>query len=386
MDQLNDFTDKLLQIKGSKNVNKASILIRERAHAQKWSCRFSDQAITYFLTKGFCNFDLSESPQGLSVFSLTPVEGVQARSKKARRREIQEILGDKKLSEADLEELSEPAIYIPKSMAEAKDQVSTMISFLKLLTEDKEGRRKKFNVATTGYEWLLSYMENHRHAFNSRCVLDKTFLPRLMYLADRYWQHYLYELIEKSTDRHSPMRRPRKLLSDYHIWFFQRELGSISTGGSTYTLTLPVCLSKMSTPSSTAASKNEPAEKKKKKKASKEKEKDKDKEAETKADSPSWHTTNPSPRDNWLIPEGKKWSDYWGAEKAANGKGFPKVRHHASRRTANLCIAYQVVGKCSKGSSCSLAHVKPDEFKDEESEAISSRLKELYGDEFKDAS
>lgn len=100
---------------------------------------------------------------------------------------------------------------------------------------------------------------------------------------------------------------------------------------------------------------------------------------------PSWHKGLRADEyvREWMVPEGKKFSDFFGPHKRENVRGLPKVPHHSTRKPTNLCIRYQVGNgtKCGGGEFCSLAHIRPQDMSREVKDKITIHLSQVYSGE-----
>ena len=75
---------------------------------------------------------------------------------------------------------------------------------------------------------------------------------------------------------------------------------------------------------------------------------------------PDWHSTNPSIRPNWKLPDGKTTRDFFHTQDEigrANISRFPRVQHHITHKRAPICTTYQCRGTCAP--TCRRAHILP---------------------------
>ena len=87
---------------------------------------------------------------------------------------------------------------------------------------------------------------------------------------------------------------------------------------------------------------------------------------------------NPDANPAWQAPEGKRFGQYFNAQRPQNKAGFPKLKHHTSGAIEAMCIAFQVKGECRNGKACRLSHVPYGKLTTEEKDQIGKRLEQVF--------
>ena len=86
---------------------------------------------------------------------------------------------------------------------------------------------------------------------------------------------------------------------------------------------------------------------------------------------------NPDVITEWALPKGKRFGDFFNPrDLPANMKGWPTFPHHTSGKTANLCLKFQTLGKCSL--SCQMAHFNAKKLDKATHDEITVRLHKIY--------
>ena len=95
---------------------------------------------------------------------------------------------------------------------------------------------------------------------------------------------------------------------------------------------------------------------------------------------PTWWSSNPEKVQEWCIPAGKSYRDFFlpgkHKENFANWPSFKHHRHPKISEPRPLCIKYQSSSSCRAG--CRLAHIKPSAMDPKKKESVSSRFHDIY--------
>ena len=94
-----------------------------------------------------------------------------------------------------------------------------------------------------------------------------------------------------------------------------------------------------------------------------------------------WHKELPSGEfvREWQLPEGKDFFDYFGRDRPGSVQGLPRLPHHRTGKTVNLCLRFQFKkGGCRRGFWCDMAHVKPSSMTREVKDKITTHLANVY--------
>ena len=83
---------------------------------------------------------------------------------------------------------------------------------------------------------------------------------------------------------------------------------------------------------------------------------------------------------DWAIPLGKKFGDYFGPHRKDNVVGLPFVQHHRTKRPAPICLKYQLGNgvKCKRGADCALAHIRPKDISSDDHQKITEHLIKVF--------
>ena len=190
------------------------------------------------------------------------------------------------------------------------------------------------------YTQGMNILDRHRNQIFCLQASDKFFMAKFVNLVDCVFNNFCRKLASYNNASH-PIREARKHLCGMVQNHLDRRTEDLEYGYMP-NLPLPDCLH-LNHQINPIALPDPP----------------RPEVARTPSDSqPIWWTTNPSPVHQWLLPQGKQFTDFFHPITdlgKANTSRFPKVPHHQLDKNRTLCIKYQVRGKCQP--QCWLSHI-----------------------------
>jgi hypothetical protein len=82
--------------------------------------------------------------------------------------------------------------------------------------------------------------------------------------------------------------------------------------------------------------------------------------------------TNPEPQQDWSIPEGKTFLEFFGKKSTVEQGAWPRLADPRFDEPKSMCIRYQVKGKCT--NRCTLAHLPKSKMSAKIETAITARI------------
>jgi hypothetical protein len=361
--RLNRFAKKLV---ADKKLTASTRLITKAS--RKWEGDILDSGLTSFLSGGFLAESIVDEPGGLSLFMCCPLKFKTGRTKESRAQHIQEVFGKGGLSAASLQEFSATKLFVPANESEAEAQLKVLIRFLDLLTGEA-------SIASAGYRFGLKVLKDEGRKFHNALAQDGTFLIRYLYLLDCTFQQFCEKVLEYGTGS-DPIGHAAKKghLKRFQVHMIQSEMKSFLRIGAVPTLSLPGIL---------RSSRREglldfDAAKPDKDPKFRPTDRDSWNNKRPGDDEPGWYITNDQPVQDWALPSGKAFKDFFGRNNPKNQKGFPKFKHHKDGKLKFLCLHYQVLGTCSRGGDCNMSHIRPSDLDAEKRNIIGKRFTEVY--------
>ncbi|MBM3302057.1 MAG: hypothetical protein FJY85_19165 [Deltaproteobacteria bacterium] len=96
-------------------------------------------------------------------------------------------------------------------------------------------------------------------------------------------------------------------------------------------------------------------------------------------DSPGWwHQLSEGERiDDWRVPAGRRFGDFFNSSKSDNTQGMPKVPHHRTGRNTYICLKHQL-DTCGRGAYCNFAHVLAKTLPLDTKKAMTDKIRSVY--------
>jgi hypothetical protein len=269
------------------------------------------------------------------------------------------MFGHTELDDDAIKYYAESDFFLPQTLPDLEEQICTCIQALELFTSRK-------GIAVEGYLYGMSLIARGRRIFKHFLAEDPLFAVKFAYLLDRVFQNFVDELGDYYAETR-PIDKARKALKGSQKAAIDSAMMGYEVGAAPR-LFLPSSLR-----ANTTESKHQPG-----KKADNKADKldDGKKEAKKGQSKPEWWTKNPSPVKDWLLPQGKRFHDFFNSmENKANMNDWPKLPHHKPGNTKpkGLCLKYQVVGECSH--ACFMSHANPATFDAATRKIIDDRFK-----------
>ena len=348
------FTEKLL---ADKDLNKALGILR--AFTAKWKGSVSEKGFAKFLSTGYSAPDIEDRPGGFTLFMFRPLHRRRTRTAKELRNDVRSMFGEETLDDEMVKYFSSDDFYLPKDLYELDDMLSTCVQLLSSLTAER-------GIAVEGYEYGLSLIRRDRRVFLSWLQNDKLLPVKFGFLLDKAFQNFVADFSEHVSET-NPIRAARHAgLQRSMTDEIRTALGGFRSGAMP-NLVLPSSLTGGTGPDEAATS--GPA-------TGTSTGGDVKQEA---TQSARWWSVNPAPVQEWSIPKGKTYGDFFDPrveELKKNSKGWPSLPHHKSGQEKPLCMKYQVKGSCR--AKCPLAHVRPNEIDIKVKDEITVRCQEIF--------
>ena len=97
---------------------------------------------------------------------------------------------------------------------------------------------------------------------------------------------------------------------------------------------------------------------------------------------PAWHVSMPKGEyvQEWQVPAGKRFGDFFGSRMPENNRVFPRQPHHKTKRPVSICARYQIEGarECRFGADCTLCHIRPKDIPKGIKDKITEDIQALY--------
>ena len=320
-----------------------------RARTGDWPGSVSESELRKFLASGYRAFSIGEKPGGFTIFMCRPLKHKKSRSEAEEKEEIRAMFGDGKVSDTMLKELTKNDFFIPNDIDDLEQMTATACDLLDLFT----GRD---SIASDGYRHGMNIIERNKADLYDWQKSDHLLPAKFAYLLDRAFQLFVRGL-ERYADAPRPILSAARTLRGSMHTNIEQAVGGFRMG-SYPTLSLPTCMM-AERPKKPPASSPPP----------------KPGKVDDESSSPGWWSVNPSSVQEWALPEGKRYGDFFriGTD---NLKDWPQFTHHRTGRSRPMCVKYQVLGKCR--ASCINAHVKPTTINRKNHDAVTARLQKIY--------
>lgn len=350
-------------VKEGTGLTSAIETIIQTIESKGWAGTVSRSGLTEFWNRGFLAENIFEAPGGMTVFMCKPGSQPMMESLEERKQRIQSNFGDGKLLEDTLKTLATHEWFLPSNYYEAEEQLSLMVHLLDLLTSRR-------GIASEAYRTGLELLRGNRKAFFGAQSADggKWFYAKFLTILDRTFQTFCRSMLERVNKR-EPVRGAGESLRTLQQTMVIQAIQPVLSYGDTLKVSLPrVFKAKELGKANVDVGRGGGANPKKKP----------GKPEEGNRVLAQWHKKNPSPVKEWLLPEGKKFGDFFNRDSKKNSIGFPKGEHHLTGAQSLICLAYQAKGECIRGSDCEYAHVPGNKFGEEDKASITKRLQEIY--------
>jgi hypothetical protein len=96
----------------------------------------------------------------------------------------------------------------------------------------------------------------------------------------------------------------------------------------------------------------------------------------SKTESDKQEVTNPEPQQDWSVPEGKTFLEFFGKKSTIDQGAWPRLVDPRFDEPKSMCVRYQVKGKCTH--RCTLAHVPKSKMSAKIETAITAKFRKIY--------
>jgi hypothetical protein len=318
---------------------------------KSWAGEFCDKGLIAFLGTGYAAADIQASPGGFTIFMFRPISAFVGTSRTDRRLQVKSMFGSTELDDEAIKYYAESDFFLPQSLADLEEQIYTCIKALELFTS-RQG------IAVEGYVHGMEMIRKGRRVFKHLLKDDPLFAVKFAYLLDRVFQNFVDKLGDYYSEKR-PIETARRSLEGFQVSAIERAMIGFEVGAAPR-LFLPSSLRGNQTDALAPGRKADQAATKPDPDKSKEDKRGKEAKKSPKEPNPEWWTKNPSPVKDWLIPEGKRFHDFFSSQDhKENLTGWPKLPPHTKpdQKPKRLCLKYQVLGECL--SHCFGAHAIP---------------------------
>jgi len=361
-------------------------LVRQAARFGNWPGGILRVGLSQFVKRGLINRRPRARPEAFSVLFFHPADEEEEDDPDFELQQTRETFNEKReISEHVVKAVSKSKIFLPERVHQAIDMIRSAIGFLKYVCGPD-------TIAVSGYQEGIDLIDKDREAFERASRASPQFLLHFLCLLDREFQNFLNEVVlvtNSPTPIQALVARGKQtsmedaiysLLSpwlNHSVAFsFQapeeleamirpnaslkgglREIGSKSASDPTSTTNASggkgrSSLSTRSSSRSGGGSSN---------------------------DSPGWwHQLSEGERiDDWRVPAGRRFGDFFNSSKSDNTQGMPKVPHHRTGRNTYICLKHQL-DTCGRGAYCNFAHVLAKTLPLDTKKAMTDKIRSVY--------
>jgi hypothetical protein len=347
------FTRKLIEDKDS-----SKAISTFASETLGWAGQISTSQLIAFLSGGYAARDMNKQSGGFTSFMCCPRSSKTARNPEEERNAIHSMFGDTTLDDKTIKLFAKLDFFLGGTYNEVEEQLRTTVEFLNLLT-------CKGGIAAKGYTHGLRFLLNNCPIFQEVIASSPLFCVRYIYMLDCIFQKIVTDLGKYYQDK-NPIRNAKPELKYSQV----RRLDVLMAGfevSSVPNLQLPSYLTTITSDSSQvmgdlpATGLRRPPPRKKD------------------ANSPSWWSKNPWPKETWMIPPGKSYANFFDIRKEnlrKNVHSWPLTKHHQLGAQQPLCAKYQALGQCK--ARCCLAYAAPDKLPPSVKAAAAKRFPKIY--------
>lgn len=363
-------------------------LLRSAAIIRNWPGGILRVGLSQFIRRGLMNKRLHARPESFSVLFFHPADEEEEDNPDFELQQTRETFNEKReLSEQVIKAVSKNKIYIPETTYHASDMILSAVGFLRYVCGPN-------TIATSGYQEGWDLINQNRGVFERASRANPQFLLNYLCLLDREFQNFLKE-VASVADSPTPIRalisRGKQTMMEDSIYSLLspwlehgmafsfrapeelkgmvrsssskkgfREIGSKTAGASETGGTTNPSGGKGKVTMNLGSSHRTGG-------------------SGSANDGPSWwHQLPESERiDEWKVPTGRRFGDFFNSAKSENTRGMPKVSHHRTGRKTNVCLKHQLE-TCGKGAHCNFAHVLAKTLPADTRQAITEKLKGVY--------
>jgi hypothetical protein len=346
-----------------KKAQKSLSQIEDISLEEHWGGMASQSGLIRIFARGVRAVNFLETPDGFSAFICFPRASVREKSTIELEHFYQVLFGNGELSSEKMKSLTKNEWFLPSSRYETLEQLTVTIHLLELLTY-KEG------VASAGYRFGKTLLEQHGALFDSRQKEDPLFMIKFVHLLDAVFQRFL-EKLYRFAEFQDPLVKAKE--ADMHTFqekTIESALGNFLSLGHVPPLSLPRSLDKYKKSGGTKGDKTKgdllvktPPIKEKGEPAGK--------------GGNAGLTKNPDKV--WCVPTGKSFLDFFGKEHVENQRGFVKVNHHKAAHKMFPCLKFHVNGICKAGDVCPFSHLARDKYDPEARATTDAKFDGVYG-------
>jgi hypothetical protein len=318
---------------------------------RKWKGTFSASGLSRFLAGGYLSQEGSQGePGGFTVFMFHPKKPLAPGSTtesviqgKGRIREFFDLDAD----DETLKYYQKKEFFVPINENELKIVLQTWHDLLVLLTV--EG-----TIAAEGLALILEKYDDYYQVIQEMFASSEDFGLTVLVILDNHLQQF-FEMVSEMDDVTRASSRERDFLWKQATRFLEklddREPPSV---------VIPQCLRKKPTG---IGDTSEQSTANKKRKLSK-------------TESDKQEVTNPEPQQDWSVPEGKTFLEFFGKKSTIDQGAWPRLVDPRFDEPKSMCVRYQVKGKCTH--RCTLAHVPKSKMSAKIETAITAKFRKIY--------
>ncbi len=352
---MNDFTKRLLS---DKDPVKAFNIVSSAT--RNWKGSVSERGLAQFFSTGYMATEINIQPGGFTIFMFKPKSGASARTTKSLQQSIRSMFGDTEVDEDSVKYYASHEFYLAQTVMELEIQLQTCISFLDTLTATE-------GIASEGYTYGLKLVKKNWLMFQSLFDQDHLFGVRLGYFLDRVFQSFLSKLLSYQ-DENEPILAARRRLKGVQEDDIDSVLRNLAYG-VTPTITLPESLARGNRPVKlpprpptdvpVPPAPFSPDQKR------------------PLAPRTGTPTLNKSMNPDWTLPKGKEYRLLFNPRAFPERvRNWPTYPHHQTGKLGQLCLKYQVTGKCF--DTCRYSHIGAASIDRETTDLITARLHNIY--------
>lgn len=353
---MNKFTKRLLSDKDPvKAFNIVSSATRD------WKGTVSERGLAQFFSTGYMATEINIQPGGFTVFMFKPKSGSNARTTKSLQQSIRSMFGDTEVDEDSVKYYASNEFYLAQTVTDLEIQLQTCIRFLDTMTANE-------GIASEGYTYGLKLLKKNWLMFQSLFDLDHLFGVRLGYFLDRVFQSFLSKLLSYQ-DESEPILAARRRLKGVQEEDIDSVLRNLEYG-VTPTIVLPESLTRGNRPPIKLPPRpptDVPVP-----------------PAPIVPDNPKKPPVtrgtlvlNNSMNLDWGIPAGKEYRLLFNPRAfPERTRNWPTYPHHQTGKLGQLCLKFQVTGKCV--DTCRYSHIGAASIDRQTTDIITARLHNIY--------
>ena len=371
-----------------KNIVKATSQVRETGVKEQWSGGVLKSGLTEFIGAGFVTGDIDSGPASFSVLYCFASSYIETDSTDFRKQQVKDAFGESKgLTDEMITAFEKQQIFVPDDTYKCMEQLEVAIAFLRAVCG-------KDTIATDGYEEGWSIIKGNKKRFDDWAKSDPQFLLKYLLFLDRMFFLFCKDLqeYEHSPD---PILDARSSLDGWLARNVQTGILPFIRMGIKPEFSVPRCLQGKTASKDGLMDIKAPPQPAKHKAASPagkgagavgggggaHYQGGAGGEADKPAP-PAWHVSMPKGEyvQEWQVPVGKRFGDFFGSRMPENNRVFPRQPHHRTKRPTSICARYQLEGarECRYGADCTMCHIRPKDIPKGIKDKITEDIQALY--------